>query len=150
MRFLCPPPHPSRAPLRAVSTVSVCVCVCVCVCVVGVRRSFLGVPQVPRAGSLRALLRFLCPAARPFLAPLRAGSGSVCVYLVGVKGSTGHTHTHTHTPTENNTLDTHTTRTRPQTPKRTPPHKHLTTLDGGATTVRATSHVRVGGRAAVN
>jgi len=28
-------------------------------------------------------------------------------------------------------------------------HKHLTMLEGGATTVRATSHARVGGRAEV-
>jgi len=49
-------------------------------------------------------------------------------------------HTHTHAPTENNAPDTdthtHTTRTTPQT---NTPHKHLTTLEGGATTVRATS-----------
>ena len=55
--------------------------------------------------------------------------------------------THTHTPTENNTPDTdthtHTTRTTPQT---NTSHKHLTTLEGGATTVRATSHARLGGR----
>ena len=54
---------------------------------------------------------------------------------------------HTHTPTENITPDTdthtHTTRTTPQT---NASHKHLTTLEGGATTVRATSHARVGGR----
>jgi len=29
-------------------------------------------------------------------------------------------------------------------------YKHLTTLEGGATTVRATSHARVGGRAEVS
>ena len=33
---------------------------------------------------------------------------------------------------------THTTRTTPQTPKRTFPHKHLTTLEGGAMTVCVT------------
>jgi len=49
---------------------------------------------------------------------------------------------HTHTPTGNNTpdTDTHTTKTTPQTPKTNTSHKHLTTLEGGATTVRATSH----------
>jgi len=44
--------------------------------------------------------------------------------------------THTHTPTENNTPDTdthtHTTRTNPQT---NITHKHLTTLEGGATAI---------------
>jgi len=56
-----------------------------------------------------------------------------------VKISTGHAHT----PTENHTPDTdthtHTTRTTPQT---NTSHKHSTTLEGGATTVRATSHAR--------
>jgi len=41
----------------------------------------------------------------------------------------------------------HTRTTRPQT---NTSHKHLTTLNGGATTVRATSHARVGGRAEVS
>jgi len=34
-------------------------------------------------------------------------------------------------------------------PQTNTPHKRLTTLEGGATTVRATSHARVGGRAEV-
>jgi len=33
-----------------------------------------------------------------------------------------------------------------KTPQTNTSHKHLTTLNGGATTVRATSHPRVGGR----
>ena len=56
-----------------------------------------------------------------------------------------------YTPTENNTPDTdthtHTTRTTPQT---NTSHTHLTTLEGGATTVRATSHAWVGGLAEVS
>jgi len=52
--------------------------------------------------------------------------------------------THTHTPTENNTpvTDTHThdKNNTPNPKTNTPPHKHLTPLEGGATTVRATSH----------
>jgi len=63
--------------------------------------------------------------------------------------STGHTHTHT--PTENNTPDTHTRdKSNSPNPQTDTPNKHLTTLDGGATAVRATSHVRVGGRAEVS
>jgi len=70
----------------------------------------------------------------------------------GVKGrcvkiSTGHTHTHrqrttapTHTHDKNNNPN----------PQTNTPHKHSTTLEGGATTVRATSHARVGGHAEVN
>ena len=55
---------------------------------------------------------------------------------------------HTHTPTENNNTpdtDTH-THDKNNTPNPQPntPHKHITTLEGGATTVRATSHARVG------
>jgi len=54
---------------------------------------------------------------------------------------------HARTPTENSTPGTHThDKNNAQPPKRTP-HKHLTTLEGGATTVRATSHALVGGRA---
>jgi len=49
---------------------------------------------------------------------------------------------HTHTPTENNTPDTDTHTRQEQHPK--PPnertHKYSTTFEGGATTVRATSH----------
>ena len=65
---------------------------------------------------------------------------------IDVKISTGHTHTHT--PTENNTpdpdTDTHDKNNTPN-PQTNTPHKHFTTLEGGATTVRATSHARVGG-----
>jgi len=66
-----------------------------------------------------------------------------------VKQSTGHTHTG-HTDRENTPdTGTHTRTTRKQKPTNTS-HKHLTTLEGGATTVRATSHARVGGRAEVS
>jgi len=37
-----------------------------------------------------------------------------------------------------------------QDPQTNTSHKHLTTLNGGATTMRATSHARVGGRAEVS
>ena len=68
-----------------------------------------------------------------------------------VKRSTGHAHTHTHIHRQrNNTPDTdthtHTMRTTPQT---NTSHKHFM-LEGGETTVRATSHARVGGRAEVS
>jgi len=62
-------------------------------------------------------------------------------------------HTHTHTPTEDNppVTDTHThDKNNTPNPQTNTPHKHLTTLEGGATTVRATSHARVGGRAVVS
>jgi len=66
-----------------------------------------------------------------------------------VKRSTGHTHTG-HTDKENTPdTGTHTRTTRKKTQTNTS-HKHLTTLEGGATTVRATSHARVGGRAEVS
>ena len=48
-------------------------------------------------------------------------------------------HTHTHTPTENNTPDTDThTHDKNNTlnPQTNTSHKRLTTLEGGATTVR--------------
>jgi len=57
--------------------------------------------------------------------------------LSQVKRSTGHTHT----PTENNTPDTHThthDKNNTPNPQTNTLHKHLTTLEGGATTVRAT------------
>jgi len=58
---------------------------------------------------------------------------------------------HTHTDREQHPRQrhthTHTTRTTPQT---NTSHKHLTTLEGAATTVRATSNARVGGRAEVS
>ena len=79
----------------------------------------------------------------------------ICIYiqrgaladelLLGtVNRSTGHTHAHTDReqhPRHRHT-HTHTTRTTPQTNTF---HKHLTTLEGAATTVRATSHARVSG-----
>jgi len=50
---------------------------------------------------------------------------------------------HTHTHGENNTPDTHThDQNNTPNPQTNTPHKHLTTLEGGATTVRATSMVR--------
>jgi len=68
-----------------------------------------------------------------------------------------------HTQTHHKNSTTHdTTRTTPQqhntrhdknntpNPQKNTSHKHLTTLEGGATTVRATSHARVGGRAEVS
>jgi len=62
-------------------------------------------------------------------------------FVVSVTRETGHTH---------NT----TTRTTPHTNNHTneapnPPTAHSTTLKGGATTVRTTTHARVGGRAEV-
>jgi len=67
--------------------------------------------------------------------------------------STGHTHTHTYThrqrttpPTQTHTPDKNNT----PNPQTNTSHKQLTTLEGGATTVRATSHARVGGRAEVS
>jgi len=53
-----------------------------------------------------------------------------------------HTRTQRQRTTPPTPTHTHTTRTTPQTPKRTPPINHLTTLEGGATTVRATSHAK--------
>jgi len=74
-----------------------------------------------------------------------ARAGTLCFdRYVCVKLSTGHTHTHT--PTEYNTpnTDTHThTHTHDKNntpnPQTNTSHKHLTSLEGGATTVRATS-----------
>ena len=56
---------------------------------------------------------------------------------------------HAHTPTERTPPTPAHTRAR-QDPQTNTSHKHLTTLNGGATTVRATSHARVGGRAEVS
>jgi len=57
----------------------------------------------------------------------------------------------THTPTENNAPDKHThDKNNAPNPQTNTSHKHLTRLEGGATTVRATSHARVGGRAEVS
>jgi len=60
-----------------------------------------------------------------------------------------HTHTHTDQRTTPSTPHTHDKNNNPN-PQTNTPHKHLTTLEGGATTVRATSHARVGGRAEVS
>jgi len=52
---------------------------------------------------------------------------------------------HTHTPTENNTpdTDTHThDKNNTPNPQTNTSHTHFTTLEGGATTVRVTSHAR--------
>jgi len=62
--------------------------------------------------------------------------------------STGHTHTHRQRTTPPTPTHTHDKNNTPNLQTNTP-HKHLTTLEGGATTVRATSHARVGGRAEV-
>jgi len=62
-------------------------------------------------------------------------------------------HTYTHTPTEDNTPDTDTDthdKNNTPNPQTNTSHKHLTMLEGGATTVRATSYARVGGRAKVS
>jgi len=48
-------------------------------------------------------------------------------------------HTHKHTDREQHPLHTHDNNNTP-TPQTNTPHKHLTTLEGGATTVRATTH----------
>jgi len=53
---------------------------------------------------------------------------------------------HTHTSTDNNTPDTAHDKNNTPNPQTNTSHKHSTTLGGGATTVRATTHARVGGR----
>jgi len=56
-----------------------------------------------------------------------------------------------HTQTHNKNNTTHDpTRTPPQTTTRRTTPPHLTTIEGGAATVRTTSHTRVGGRAEVS
>jgi len=51
----------------------------------------------------------------------------------------------THTDREQHPQHTHThDKNKTPNPQTNTPHKHLTTLEGGATTVRATSHARVG------
>jgi len=56
-----------------------------------------------------------------------------------------------HTQTHNKNKRTHaTTRTTPQTTTRRTTPPHLITIEDGATTVRTTSHTRVGGRAEVS
>jgi len=60
---------------------------------------------------------------------------------------------HTHTPTENNTPETEThayDKYNTPNPQTNTSHKHFAKLEGGATTVRASSHARVGGRAEVS
>ena len=88
------------------------------------------------------------PASYFGLALLQVVISADCV-ASRVKRSTGHTHT----PTENTTPDTDThahDKNNTPNPQTNTSHKHLTTLKGGATTVRATSHARVGGRADVS
>ena len=80
-----------------------------------------------------------------------APSAQRCLGWCAVKRSTGHTHTHLQrttlpTPTHTHTHD----KNNSPTPQTNTSHKHLTTLEGGATTVRATYHARVGGRAEVS
>jgi len=60
-----------------------------------------------------------------------------------VNRSTGHTHTHRQRTTPPTPTHTHDKNNTPN-PQTNTSHKHLTTLDSGATTVRATSHARVG------
>jgi len=82
-------------------------------------------------------------AAAEVAAEAAAAAAAEFPLSLQVKRSTGHTHT----PTENTTHDndththTHTTRTTPQTNNS---HTHLTTLEGAATTVRATSLIAGG------
>ena len=82
------------------------------------------------------------PPSHTPLYPSRGG-GEVLfshICLPGVKRSRGHTHI----PTENNTpdTDTHThDKNNTPNPQTNTSHKHLTTLEGGATTVRATSQI---------
>jgi len=66
-----------------------------------------------------------------------------------LKRSTGPTPTHTDRKQHPRHTHTHDKNNPPNPPMNTP-HKHLITLEGGTTTVRATSHARVGGRAEVN
>jgi len=74
-----------------------------------------------------------------------AWSYKSCIHFeAGVKDQqVTHTHTHTdreqHPPTPTHTHDKNNT----PNPQTNTPHKHLTTLEGGATTVRATSHAWV-------
>jgi len=62
-------------------------------------------------------------------------------------------HTHAHTDREQHPRQRHThthDKNNTPSPQTNPSHKYLTMLEGGATTVRATSHTRVGGRAEVS
>jgi len=72
---------------------------------------------------------------------VRAYISLISTVLGGVKISTGHTHTHRQRTTP--PTPTHTRTRQEQHPKRTPPHKHLTTLEGGATTVRTVLGVKL-------
>ena len=76
--------------------------------------------------------------------------------ILRVRRETGHTHKHTTRTTQHLRRQekqvTHTTTRQEQHHKQTttqtnPPTPHSTTLKGGATTVRTTTHARVGGRA---
>ena len=69
--------------------------------------------------------------------------GEVGSSLTQVKRSTGRTHTHTNREQHPRHRHTHThDKNHPPNPQTDTPHKHLTMLKGGATTVRATSHAR--------
>ena len=60
-------------------------------------------------------------------------------------------HTHTHRQRTKSPTPTHTHgKNNTPNPQTNTPHKHLTTLEGGATTVRATSHARVGAQSVNN
>ena len=80
---------------------------------------------------------------------LRASVLGVASFIIHQGYMNNINRSHTHTPTENNTPDTdthtHDTNNTPN-PQTKTSHKHLTTLEGGAMTVRATSHARAGGR----
>jgi len=69
-----------------------------------------------------------------------------CYMLLCVKRSTGHTHTHRQRTTPPISTHTHAhDKDDTPNPQTNTPHKHLTTLEAGATTVRATTHAWVGG-----
>jgi len=73
------------------------------------------------------------------------------VELVKVKKiSRSHTHTHTDREQHPRHRHAHTRENNTPKPKTNTYHKHLTKLEGGATTVHATSHARVGGLADVS
>jgi len=77
--------------------------------------------------------------------PCRLYSAAGRFYLFAVRRETGHIHKHTTRATPHNT--------RPEQHYKRPheePPAHLTTIEGGAATVRTTSHTRVGDRAEVS
>ena len=106
---------------------------------IGRRRKCYGFDDTARGG-LRVASR-----PGPCESPIRAGE-------CPTSGNTINSHTHTGHTDRENTPDTgtHTRTTRKKEKKTNTSHKHLTTLEGGATTVRATSHARVGDRAEVS